>query len=753
MDTTTAPPAAPEASGAAGQPAGRPPEDRRTRIGRYVALFVMPFLMVTMMYASYVGTMHEPTPDHVPVAVVGSGPAAEAVVAALDDAPGGAVDARLVGRADEAADLLRDQEVAGVLEIPAGSGEGGKAVVTTASAGGASQASTVKQLLAPVTVEQGWDVETRDAAPLPDGDMAGIAVLFAAMGMMLAGYVPLSVLTMSMPYLLSVRRFLPLVAGWSFLTSSVIWLILGPLVGAVDGHYLQFVGVGMLATMAVGCAQMLFTKLVGPLAVLFGMLLWVCFGMPSSNLALSVHTMPGFFQWLHGVLPLPAAGESLRALLYFDGRGVGGHLIALGVWLVAALALALLKERKGHLIPAAPPVTDGGTPLPALAGGPVRPLWMRRFAAIAFPLSILVMVVGLMGASMHKPQIHDMPVAVVGASTQQAEQVTAALEPKLGGMLELSSGDSVDEARESVLDQEIVGAYVLPTERGGPATLLTSSAAGNSQHMALGQMFQQIAAASKTPLKTEDVKPLTGHDTMGSNSMYVGMAWIMAGFLLMAVLRGGAPELTRTRRILPFQAGWAIGISAWLWLLFDVMIGAIDVPAWEFIAYGSLSVLSVSLATAVFTRTVGLAAIVPVMVVMMLAGVPASGGGMSIYMVPEIFGHLKDVLPLPATVDIARSMVYFDGHGIGRNLLTIGIWGAAGLALNFLVDLWLKRRERRAAPPAGDGAPAAGAVGTVEGDGRGAATGPDAGAEARDGRETGGGTGGGLPEPEPAVAH
>jgi hypothetical protein len=598
-------------------------------------------------------------------------------------------------------ELLLDQEVSGVLEIP--TGKDGTAVVTTASAGGASQASTVQQLIAPVTLEQGWDVESKDAAPLRDGDMAGIAVLFAAMGMMLAGYVPLSVLTMSMPYLLTVRRFVPLLAGWSFLTSSLIWLILGPLVGAVDGHYLQFVGIGMLATGAVGCAQMLFTKLVGPLAVLLGMLLWVCFGMPASNLALSIHTMPGFFQWLHGVLPLPAAGESLRGLLYFDGRGLSGHLITLGIWLAAALVLALVKERKGHTIPGAPPVADGSTPLPALAGGPVRPLWMRRFAAIAFPLSILVMVVGLMGASMHKPQIHDMPVTVVGATAGQAGQVANALEPKLGGMLELTTGDSVKEAKERILDQEIVGAYVLPTERGGPAALLTSSAAGNSQHMALQQMFQQIAAGSKTPLETQDVKPLTEHDTMGSNSMYVGMSWIMAGFLLMAVLRGGAPELTRSRRILPFQAGWAVGISVWLWLLFDIMIGAVDVPAWEFIAYGALTVLSVSLATAVLTRTVGLAAIVPVMVVMMLAGVPASGGGMSIYMVPEIFTALKDVLPLPAAVDIARSMVYFDGHGIGRNLLVVGAWGVAGLVLNFAVDLWLRRRETRA--PAAVAAP------------------------------------------------
>ena len=31
---------------------------------------------------------------------------------------------------------------------------------------------------------------------------------------------------------------------------------------------------------------------------------------------------PSFFQWLHGVLPLPAAGEAIRSVVYFDGHGL-----------------------------------------------------------------------------------------------------------------------------------------------------------------------------------------------------------------------------------------------------------------------------------------------------------------------------------------------------------------------------------------------------------------------------------------------
>ncbi|MFI1958627.1 ABC transporter permease [Streptomyces althioticus] len=711
--STSAPPAGGPSPGPAGPAVipGRPApgeEDRRTRIGRYVALFAMPFLMVTMMYATYVGTMHAPAARDMPVAVVGSGQAAQQVVSQLDALEGGPVEPRLVTTVDEALDLLQDREISGALEIPAA--DGGAAVIHTASAAGASQASTVQQVLTPVVAENQWQITTKDSAPLPDGDMSGTAVLFAGMGMMLAGYVPLSILMLSLPFLLRLRTFVPLLVGWAAATSTVIWVILGPVVGAVEGHYLQFLRVGMLTIGAVGMTQALFTKLVGPLAVLVGMLLWVVFGMPSSNLALSMHSMPGFFQWLHGVLPLPAAGEALRSLLYFDGRGAGGYLLPLVFWLVVAFALALLKERRsGYAIPAAPDVSDVSTPLPALSGGPVRSPKVRYFAAAAFPLAILIGVVGAMSASMHQPKIHDMPVVVVAADAGQAEQLAEGLKPQLGAMLDIRSGTSVDEVKEQILEQEIVGAYVLPSSADGPATLYSSSAAGSSQQMTLRSVFQQVAAGQKTALEPVDIKPLTRDDTQGSNSMYVGMSWIMAGFLIMAVLRGGAPELTRLRHFLVKLAGWAVGISVWLWFLFDVLIGAVNGHALELIGVGALTVFCVSLVTGVFTRTLGLAAIVPVMLVLMLAGVPASGGGLSVYMVPDVFRSLQDVLPLPAAVDIVRSMVYFDGHGMGRNLLTIGIWGAAGLALNVLVDLWPARREKKASnPPAASGDPGSG---------------------------------------------
>lgn len=668
--------------------------DRKERIIRSVALFVMPFLMVTMMFATYMATMHSPHPRQMPVAVVGSGAQAQGVVDALNATPGEPVEARLVTSRDAAVELLRDREISGALQLPAAGSD--QATIFTASAAGASGAATAQQLLAPIAVQQQWTATTEEVAALPDEDRAGIAVLFAAMGMMLAGYVPLSLLLMATPHLLRLRRFVPLVAGWSALTSTIVWLILGPVVGAVDGHYLTFLGVGVLATAAVGLAQLLFTKLMGPLAVLLGMLLFVVFGMPASNLALPVHTMPGFFQFLHGVLPLPAAGEALRSALYFDGRGIGVHLLTLAAWIVAAVALCLLKERGGAPIPQAPQVDGPDTPLPALAGGPPRSKRFRYATVAAFPLSILVVVVGLMSFSMHKPEPHDIPVAVVAAVPEQAERAAAGLRAGLNGVADITVAASVDEARERILARDLVVAYVLPSTPGGEAVLYSSSAAGSSQHTMVQTMFRQVAAGQQMPLAVTDVSPLSETDTMGSNSLYVGMSWIMSGFLMLAVLRGGAPHIRRLRQFLPILGGWAIGMSTWLWLLFDVIIGAVNGHAPEMIGFGALTIFAVSLVTAVFTRTFGLAAIVPMMVVLMMAGVPASGGGLSIYMVPEFFRTLQGVLPLPAAVDTARSLVYFGGVGVGRNLAVVAVWAAVGLLLNLGVDRRLRRREQAA---------------------------------------------------------
>jgi uncharacterized phage infection (PIP) family protein YhgE len=84
---------------------------------------------------------------------------------------------------------------------------------------------------------------------------------------------------------------------------------------------------------------------------------------------------------------------------------------------------------------------------------------------------------------------------------------------------------------------------------------------------------------------------------------------------------------------------------------------------------------------------------VPIVVaVLLLLGVPASGGGLSLYMVPDVLRGLHDVLPLPAAVDMVRSVTYLGGTGLGAGVLVVAIWGVAALAVNLVLDRWIVKR-------------------------------------------------------------
>ncbi|MFI2752110.1 hypothetical protein ACGIF2_01570 [Cellulomonas sp. P22] len=690
-------------------PATEPSAARRTKPGPspvkakimgYVGILAFPFVMVTMMYATYIGTMHAPQVTDLPVAVVGASSdsgAAHDTFAALDALPDDQVEPLMVATVAEARALLDSQDVAAAIAPPVL--DGAPATVYVAGGGGASRAQTARTLAVSTTTGLGWSAEIEDVAPLPAGDSSGTVALFAAMGMMLAGYVPISIMMMGTPHLLRLRRFLPALAGWAVAVPSVIYLLLGPVVGGVAGHYWEFLGVGALTISAVALVQLFFTKLAGPLAVLLGMLLLVVLGMPASNLALPVESMPGFFQAAHHVLPLPAAGEALRSILYFDGVGLAPHLITLGVGLVVGLVLAAVVDRKnGDVIPVASKFEDADTPLPALPGGPLRSKKMRYFAAAAFPGTLVVLVVGLMGFTMHAPTVRDMPVAVVGQTSELAGQAAAGLQQALGDVVDLRVADSVAAADEAITQQEVVAAFVLPGVEGQDAVLRTASGAGMAQQRAASTIFTQIADAQGMSLQQVDVAALTQDDLQGSNSMYVAMAWVMAGFLLCSVLRGGAPHLRTMQQLLPVLLGWAVGMSVWLWFLFSVLIGAVHGNAWQLIGFGAVTILAVSLATAVLTRTIGMAGVPIATLVMMLAGVPASGGGMSIYMVPELFRSLHGVLPLAAATDAVRSLTYLGGTGVVQNLLVIVAWGAVGLLVNVLVDRYLATRPPHPQP-------------------------------------------------------
>lgn len=663
---------------------------RKEKIGRIGFAFVFPFLMVGMMITGYLGSMHDPQPNDMPIVVAGTAVEAERFATALEKADADAVDIRVVESAETARQMVIDREAAGAVVLPT-TIDDTSATLYTAGSAGASQATTVAGLVAPQIAGEGLQMQSEDLVPLPEEDSAGLAPMFMTTALIMAGYMPLSLLLSSAPELLRLRRIVPLLAAWSALSSFLAWLIAGPILGAAQGAAWEVLGIGFLGVFAVGAVQLFLTRILGPLAVLAGMLFLMVLGIPASNMGMSVYTMPGIFAWLHGILPTPAMGEAFRSVMYFGGNGVGEHLLVLTIGAVVALAavagLDALKRRRKI-------VEEPVQTVVSMTGGVTPPkTWVRYTTLAFFPLAMVVMMLSAMLGGMGEPAPRDMPVAVVGSTEAQAQQASAVLAQSMPGMFDLRASTSAADAESAVRDREIVAAYVLPSAADPEATLITNSAAGMSAQQVVRAVFGQVAGSQGMALAVEDLAPLDADDSVGTVSLYVAIGWIMSGFLLLIVLSMAAPDLMRKRVLIPIIAGWSVFMSVVLWVIADPIIGAIHGHFLPLVGLGVVAIFSTALFTTVFTRMIGLLAVIPVVAVLMFLGVPASGGGLSVYMTPDLFRFLHDVLPLPAAVESARSILYFDGDVTATHLLTFGLWAAASFVALLILDTFFKRPQ------------------------------------------------------------
>ncbi|MEQ6896133.1 ABC transporter permease [Microbacterium sp. KR10-403] len=685
------------------------------KIGRMGAIFLMPLILVGMMIVGYLGTMHSPTVRDMPVAVAGT--SAAAFADELSDSAGDALAVEVVDSPLDARDRVTAREASAAVVI-----DGDTATLYTASGAGVSQVTTVTSLVTPVIIGQNLTLETTDLAPLPEGDPSGLGAVFLATALVMAGYLPFSVLRTNSPELLKFRRIVPLLAGWSALIAGIAWLVTGPILGIVAGeHYLAVAAIAWLGVFAIGSVQLFLTRLFGSMGVIAGILFLMVLGMPASNMSLSIYSMPGFYRFLHEILPMAAIGESMRSVLYFGAAGVVGHLLVLAIGAVAGLGATAIWDRlRGHRHPEGVP-TDVN--VASLHGGrrPKGKFW-RYATLLFFPLAMVTMMLTTMLGAMHQPSPKDMPVAVIGATTEQAHETIVGLEKSMGDMFDFTaySAAETDDVRTLVENRELVAAFVLPSQASPEFTLIANQAGSPSAYQVADRVFTQVAAAQEMTLTIDDLAPLPDRDSQGLVTMYLAMGWMLAGFMVVIVAANAAPFTRPLRTMLPLTAVYAMFMSAVLWVIADPITGSVDGHFWPLWGAGAVTIFCVAMFAMVFERLIGMLAIIPAVGILMFLGVPSSNGAFSMYMAPDWFRTMHDYLPMPAAVEIIRSIVYFDGDTVAHNLQVLGLWGLVSLVVVFIIDALKRVRTEHdfgdlAAPaPAGGGStPAAVDEGSV----------------------------------------
>jgi hypothetical protein len=301
----------------------------------------------------------------------------------------------------------------------------------------------------------------------------------------------------------------------------------------------------------------------------------------------------------------------------------------------------------------------------------------KAVALVLVPALVLMLAFAFfyVGA-LHDPTPHHVPVAVVGSPA-----VAAQLNALPGDPLDARHASSRSVALSQIDGREVYGAYETATNR-----LFVASAANRATAIALEETFNRIAAAQAQPaVRVTDVKPLPLDDPNGTAAFYAVIAWMFGGYIA-ATLIGliGSPRSSSRRR-----AAARIGALA----KFSVVAGILSVVMLR-ACFGVFSghVIGLCLvavgttfasgaATAGIQAAAGPAGTGLVILVFVILGNSASGGPFARPLLPWLWRTLGGVLPPGASVDLARSVLFFDSARIAGPILVLVVWAALGSLL------------------------------------------------------------------------
>jgi hypothetical protein len=301
----------------------------------------------------------------------------------------------------------------------------------------------------------------------------------------------------------------------------------------------------------------------------------------------------------------------------------------------------------------------------------------KAIALVLVPALVLTLAFAFsyVGA-FHDPTPHQVPVAVVGPP-----EVAAQLDGLPGDPLDTRQASSRSDALSQIDDREVYGAYEAATNR-----LFIASADNRATAVALEETFDRAAAAQNQPaVRVTDVKPLPPKDPNGTAVFYAVIAWVFGGYIASTLigLVGSPRDPSRRRAAVRLGALAAFSIVAGI-LSVVILRASFDVFSGHVVALSAIATLTIfasGAATAGIQAAIGEAGTALVILAFVILGNAASGGPFARPLLPGFWSTTGGLLPPGASVDLARSALFFDGARIAGPILVLVGWAAAGTAL------------------------------------------------------------------------
>jgi hypothetical protein len=277
----------------------------------------------------------------------------------------------------------------------------------------------------------------------------------------------------------------------------------------------------------------------------------------------------------------------------------------------------------------------------------------------------------------HDPTPHQVPLAVVGPPALAAQ-----LGSLPGDPLDARAVASRAEALAQIDDRKVYGAYEAATNR-----LFVASAANRATAIALQRTFALISAAQRRPApRVTDVKPLPLKDPNGTAAFYAMIAWMFGGYIgstLMGLI--GTPRDSSRKRAgarIGALAGFAVVSGILSVVMLRAFFGVFTGHVLAMCGIAALTVFASAAATAGIQAAAGPAGTGLVILVFVILGNSASGGPFARPLLPGFWSTIGGVLPPGASVDLARSALFFDGARIAGPILVLVGWSVLGVVLS-----------------------------------------------------------------------
>lgn len=292
---------------------------------------------------SYTYATANPKPEYVPIAVVGSMPAAQAaqLEAELTTAMGSALRVHRFADRATALDALQDQEVFAVVGT---SPADNTVTLDLSSASGQTVATALAQGLPPIAEHAGYTVRVDDLNPLQDGDPHGLTIFYMTIASVVVGFVGAVQLGVNARDLhpgerIACTAVYALLGGFA-IVATVDWLL-----GALELPFRSW-AVLALTMFACGMVFTMFQALFGRWAILPTWGIMILLGNPTSGGSVSWPLLPRLLATIGGWLPPGASVNAQHTAVYFPDHQHLGPWLVLAGWSAVAIGVFLVAQRR-----------------------------------------------------------------------------------------------------------------------------------------------------------------------------------------------------------------------------------------------------------------------------------------------------------------------------------------------------------------------------------------------------------------------